>query len=108
MFGHSEGYGTSLPIKYPIQPKLGVFSETALQRYDFAVYAAGKVFRQSCIANALPALSCFLIRKAPNASAPLRFCSLYLILWCDIRCSTRNISFSQLAAFFPAYRLASG
>ena len=53
MFGHSEGYGTSLPIKYPIQPRLGVFSETALKRYDFAVYAAGKVLRRSCIAHAL-------------------------------------------------------
>lgn len=43
VYGHSDGYGTVLKTTNPIQPTLGDFSEKALQRYDFAVDAAGKV-----------------------------------------------------------------
>jgi len=43
IYGHSDGYGTSLKTNNSIQPRLGVFSETALQRYDFFVDAASKV-----------------------------------------------------------------
>mmetsp|Transcript_2656 Transcript_2656/g.7895 ORF Transcript_2656/g.7895 Transcript_2656/m.7895 type:complete len:654 (-) Transcript_2656:3455-5416(-) len=45
VFGHSEGFGTPTdsPLKNPIQPRIGTFNEAALRRFDYALYAAGKV-----------------------------------------------------------------
>ncbi len=43
IFGHSDGYGTTMPVAYPTQPTVGTFSETALKRYDFAMDALAKV-----------------------------------------------------------------
>ena len=44
-FGHIDGRGSkaTIPVKYPIQLKPGVFSEVALQRYDFVMDALAKV-----------------------------------------------------------------
>lgn len=43
IFGAIDGYKSQTSVAYPTQTKLGVFSETALQRLDYCVYAAGKV-----------------------------------------------------------------
>ena len=42
-FGHNDGYGTTMPVQNPIQPRVGVFSEAALRRYDFVMDALSKV-----------------------------------------------------------------
>ena len=42
-FGHNDGYGTTMPVQNPIQPKVGVFNEVALQRYDFVLNALAQV-----------------------------------------------------------------
>ena len=42
-FGHNDGYGTTMPVKNPIQPTPGVFNEAALKRYDFVMDALAKV-----------------------------------------------------------------
>ena len=42
-FGHSDGFGTTLPILNPIQPTVGVFNEMPLTRYDFVLNACAQV-----------------------------------------------------------------
>lgn len=42
-FGHNDGYGTTMPVKTPIQPRVGQFSEDALRRYDYVMDALAKV-----------------------------------------------------------------
>lgn len=51
VFGHSEGFGTPTdsPLKNPIQPRIGTFNEAALRRFDYALYAAGKVRNENRI-----------------------------------------------------------
>lgn len=41
-FGHNDGYGTTMPVQKPIQPRVGVFDEAALRRYDFVLDALSK------------------------------------------------------------------
>ena len=48
IFGHNDGYGTTMPVKNPIQPKPGVFNETALQRFDFVMNALSEVRAGGC------------------------------------------------------------
>ena len=50
-FGHNDGYGTTMPVSTPIQPTVGVFSEAALQRYDFVMDAFAKVATHSTPKN---------------------------------------------------------
>lgn len=38
-----DGFKSKTPVQYPTQPKMGVYSETALRRLDYCVYAAGRV-----------------------------------------------------------------
>ncbi len=73
IYGHSDGYGTSLKTKNPIQPRLGVFSETALQRYDFFVDAASKV------------LSNCMYHQRSSALGPLVLLSV-----CNVDCGTES------------------
>ena len=42
-WGHINGFGTKQKTKYPIQPRLGVYSEEALRRYDFVLDQLSKV-----------------------------------------------------------------
>ena len=42
-WGHINGFGTKQKTKYPIQPRLGVYSEDALRRYDFVLDQLSKV-----------------------------------------------------------------
>lgn len=42
-FGHNDGYGSTMPVQNPIQPRVGVFSEAALRRYDYVMDALSKV-----------------------------------------------------------------
>lgn len=42
-FGHNDGYGTTMPVRIPIQPQVGDFSEAALQRYDYVMNALAEV-----------------------------------------------------------------
>ena len=46
-FGHNDGFGTTMPVRTPIQPVPGIFNETALRRYDFVMDALAKVCLQS-------------------------------------------------------------
>lgn len=41
-FGHNDGWGTSMPVKKPIQPSVGKFDEAALRRYDYVLDALAK------------------------------------------------------------------
>ena len=43
VFGHNDGYGTTMPVQNPIQPKPGVFNEAALKRFDFVMNALAEV-----------------------------------------------------------------
>ena len=43
VFGHNDGYGTTMPVQNPIQPRPGVFSEVALRRFDFVMNALAEV-----------------------------------------------------------------
>lgn len=42
-FGHNDGYGTTMPVRSPIQPRVGQFSEEALKRYDYVMDALSRV-----------------------------------------------------------------
>jgi len=43
VFGHNDGYGTTMPVQNPIQPRPGLFSEVALRRFDFVMNALAEV-----------------------------------------------------------------
>ena len=43
VFGHNDGFGTTMLVKFPIQPKIGVFNEKALQRHDLVLNALAEV-----------------------------------------------------------------
>ena len=53
VFGHNDGYGTTMPVKNPIQPRPGVFNETALQRFDFVMNALAEVRAGACTVHVL-------------------------------------------------------
>ena len=69
MFGHNDGYGTTMPVQNPIQPTPGTFNEAALQRFDFVMNALAEVGARHWCERSLGGMFVFPLRKTAFAAA---------------------------------------
>lgn len=75
-----DGFKSRTSVRYPTQPTFGTYSETALQRIDYCVYAAGRVRSQcsarcSCLNGAHRAFGPPLHRRALHSTClPRKHC----------------------------------